>query len=47
VNGRKEDLIAMTWLSLLVVTAVAVVVLVALGVIAVVVWLTYRGRGDE
>jgi hypothetical protein len=37
----------MTWFSLLVLAGAAVVVLVAMGVIAVVVWLSYRGRGDE
>jgi hypothetical protein len=32
---------------LLAVAAAALAILVALGVIALVVWLTYRGRGDE
>jgi hypothetical protein len=34
-------------ISFLAAAAAAVVVLVAMGVIALVVWLTYRGRGDE
>jgi hypothetical protein len=37
----------MTWSALLAIAAAAAVLLVAVVAIGIVVWLTYRGRGDD